>query len=147
MLSEIAEHPTDDKLRAVYADLLQERGDPRGELIALQLAGRDAARVKTLLSAYSQHWVGGLGPVLGEAVFERGFLSRVELTEAPASGFAALVGDPIWATVKQITVFKMLPVLHELFAHPVMRSLERVIADDGSRKRNVPFGAARARRH
>ena len=37
LLAEIYAAPDDDAPRLVYADWLQERGDPRGEFIALQL--------------------------------------------------------------------------------------------------------------
>ena len=37
LLAQIYANPDDDALRAVYADALLERGDPRGELITLQL--------------------------------------------------------------------------------------------------------------
>src|SRR5262249_20747125 len=37
LLAAVYAAPADDAPRAIYADWLQERGDPRGELIALQL--------------------------------------------------------------------------------------------------------------
>jgi uncharacterized protein (TIGR02996 family) len=43
LLAEIRTNPADDRTRLVYADVLQQRGDPRGELIALQLAGDSSA--------------------------------------------------------------------------------------------------------
>ena len=36
LLDEVLGHPDDDVPRRVYADWLSERGDPRGELIAVQ---------------------------------------------------------------------------------------------------------------
>jgi uncharacterized protein (TIGR02996 family) len=38
LLAEIIEHPDEDATRLVYADLLQQKDDPRGELIAVQCA-------------------------------------------------------------------------------------------------------------
>lgn len=38
LFAKVYADPTDDAIRAVLADLLTERGDPRGEFIALQLA-------------------------------------------------------------------------------------------------------------
>jgi uncharacterized protein (TIGR02996 family) len=60
---------------AAYADLLQEAGDPRGELIATQLAlespsldakerRRLTARERKLLRAHEHEWLGSLAPVL-----------------------------------------------------------------------------------
>ncbi|MBA3541481.1 MAG: TIGR02996 domain-containing protein [Deltaproteobacteria bacterium] len=45
LIAAVAEAPDDDAPRLVYADWLMERGDPRGELVALQcaLARADAA--------------------------------------------------------------------------------------------------------
>ncbi len=59
----------------VYADLLEEEGDPRGELIRVQLAledkklraaNRDSlkAREAELLAAHKKEWLGGLAPHL-----------------------------------------------------------------------------------
>lgn len=81
----------------VYADWLLEHGDPRGELITLELemdgANRDekralAARAAALRARYRQHFVGDLAlndgtdnGVLGGAVvtFARGFYDEVKL--------------------------------------------------------------------
>ena len=58
LLAEIYEHPDDDTPRRVYADFLLERGDPRGEFIALQLdRARDVApteRETKLLAKYGK---------------------------------------------------------------------------------------------
>src|SRR5688500_18514450 len=44
----IAQDPDDEEAYLVYADWLAERGDPRGELIAVQHAQRAAATVADL---------------------------------------------------------------------------------------------------
>jgi len=44
LLAELYAHPDDPAPYLVYGDVLQARGDPRGELIALQSTGRDAAQ-------------------------------------------------------------------------------------------------------
>lgn len=67
----IRANPDDDAPRLVYADLLSERGDPRGEFIALQCAGQDAS---ALLELHGAEWAKGL-----EVEFVRGFASRVRL--------------------------------------------------------------------
>lgn len=47
MLAAIEREPEDDALRSVYADWLEERGDPRGEYLRLEIAahGRGELRV------------------------------------------------------------------------------------------------------
>ncbi|MCX5746805.1 MAG: TIGR02996 domain-containing protein [Proteobacteria bacterium] len=68
--------PDDDAPRMVYADALLERGDPRGELIVLQLRGVDPIRQAELVATHQAAWLGALAPALSEVVFERGFLAR-----------------------------------------------------------------------
>jgi uncharacterized protein (TIGR02996 family) len=132
MLAEIAAHPDDLGLRAVYADHLQQRGDPRGELIALQLADREPERQRELIAKHGEAW---LGPLAGVAVadlsrFAGGFLAAVTLaSDAKPAEIAAVVGAPIWATVERLSLGHgdVLPV--ELLRHPVMA---RVVALEGA---------------
>jgi uncharacterized protein (TIGR02996 family) len=56
-LSEILADPDALDARAVYADELVERHDPRGELIQLQLAG-EIARADRLLGRHFRRWFG-----------------------------------------------------------------------------------------
>jgi uncharacterized protein (TIGR02996 family) len=95
LLAAIYADPDDDHPRAVYADLLQQRGDPRGELIALQLAGKDASE---LLRTHADTWLGVLAPyvVVEECTFERGFPSVVTLNGLDLDPIAK---DPAWSTV------------------------------------------------
>jgi uncharacterized protein (TIGR02996 family) len=80
LLAAIYETPDDDAPRAVYADLLTQRGDPRGEFIVAQLQGKNekAERLAArLLKKHRRAWLGALAPyVVGEVYFERGFLAR-----------------------------------------------------------------------
>jgi uncharacterized protein (TIGR02996 family) len=83
---EVIASPNDDGVRAVLADLLQVAGDPRGELISLQLLPiEDAAaldrqdRIQQLLRSHVGEWLGPLRDVAQAARFDRGFLSAVEL--------------------------------------------------------------------
>ena len=80
--------PSDDGPRQVLADALLERGDPRGELIALQLARARgeptvAARETALLREHASEWAGELARA-GTVVFERGFPARLVTTEDPS---------------------------------------------------------------
>ncbi len=51
--------PYDTAAYAVYADFLQDQGDPRGELIALQLANKHAAATK-LIAKHADYFLGPL---------------------------------------------------------------------------------------
>jgi len=83
LLDAILASPEDDGPRAVYADWLQQRGDPRGEHIALQLAGaRDLysvpwARVHELERAHAEAWTPSIvrRVVPGRVNFVRGFIT------------------------------------------------------------------------
>lgn len=83
LFARIYEDPNDDEARVVLADLLQQRNDPRGEFIALQLAryGTDkpsTAREKKLIQQWGRAWLGPLDACLLKEgiVFERGFVTR-----------------------------------------------------------------------
>ncbi len=77
-----AEAPEDLARRSVFADWLLERGDPRGELIALQLAAverpltpKERRREGALVKKHARAWLRsltGLSP-MREPVFARGF--------------------------------------------------------------------------
>jgi uncharacterized protein (TIGR02996 family) len=101
---DIAEHPDDDTPRLVYADWLDEQGDPRGEFIRVQVrltrtAAGDpggaalARREAELLAAHRDDWLGELPAwARGQAtLFQRGFVAALEadVTEL-ARGAAAL---------------------------------------------------------
>jgi uncharacterized protein (TIGR02996 family) len=58
----IAADPFDRQAYAVFGDWLQEQGDPRGELIALQLAYKDKA-AKNLIDEHADYF---LGPLVDE---------------------------------------------------------------------------------
>ena len=76
LIAAILADPDDDAPRAVYADWLTERGDPRGELITVQLAKKQTpalkARADALLAKHKKAWVGRFG---GQKV-EYGFTER-----------------------------------------------------------------------
>jgi uncharacterized protein (TIGR02996 family) len=116
LLAAIYADPASDHARAVYADWLLERGDPRGELIVLQLAGvehpEDVQRERELLQTYARTWRGPLPEDASQIVFKRGF---------PVGAMATgnIDEQPAWATFESITglphgeVFH-LPCLREL---------------------------------
>src|SRR5687768_10033871 len=97
-LQDIVEHAGDDAPRLIYADWLEEHGDPdRAELIRLQcrraqladndaLAGPLAAQEAKLLSQHGQRWRAALPalPGITWGDFSRGFVeaARAESPEA-----------------------------------------------------------------
>ena len=91
-LQAILEDPEADTPRLVYADWLEERGDPRSEFIRVQcelarIGGGDPRsaelgyRQQQLLSAHRAEWLGPLRGVttLYDPTFRRGFLEEMTL--------------------------------------------------------------------
>jgi uncharacterized protein (TIGR02996 family) len=116
-------NPDDDATRGVLGDVLLEQGDPRGELIALQLrTPPDDRRIKALIKRHAPYLLGALAPVLREYTFTRGFLSRAVVkgvsSKAIADAIAGCVGDPLWATVEHLEGGS-----EALVMHPIMRAL------------------------
>lgn len=107
LLARVLENPHDVQARMIYGDALQDRGDPRGELIVLQSSEPTAAsekRVKALLKEHARGWIAPLDLcVRPDSIrFERGFLSacRVEFTTPKQR--SELLRHPLWATVEEI---------------------------------------------
>jgi uncharacterized protein (TIGR02996 family) len=113
--------PDDLAAHHAYADYLQEQGDPRGELIAVQLALEDEARPPAerkplqereaaLLAQHSREWLGTLAPFVldqegvGEwavqndrghaASFARGWVDSLRLFEITSETARALREAP-----------------------------------------------------
>jgi uncharacterized protein (TIGR02996 family) len=104
LLAAIHRDPKDLAARAVYADLLQELGDPRGEYIALQLragAGKPSEREIELATRYRAAWLGPLDKVVAKkSRFQNGFL-YVVVTKAYRDKLPVDVLDhPEWRTVE-----------------------------------------------
>src|SRR4051794_1631892 len=95
-LDDIIEHPDDDTPRLIYADWLDDQGDPasaaRAEFIRVQcrlsanqgMQGTRALfqRQRDILAEYEQQWASDFGVPLEEWRFERGFLSAVRIEVA-----------------------------------------------------------------
>jgi uncharacterized protein (TIGR02996 family) len=76
---QIVAAPEDLGLRRVYADMLVERGAPRGEFIHLQLAPQSLeveAAAQRLLERYFDHWVRPVRGSPAEVKFVRGFVEE-----------------------------------------------------------------------
>lgn len=128
-IAQVLEDPDDDGPRMVYGDWLQERGDPRGEFIALQFRkhrGRitqpEGKRMNALLADYQHVWLGGLDrPGVVPLVYERGFASEIQLG-------TGMDDDPDWATVRKIQLASYVPgvELTPVVTQPSMRSLREL---------------------
>ncbi|MEO8701061.1 MAG: hypothetical protein ABI867_13515 [Kofleriaceae bacterium] len=135
LLAEHAADPADLGLRGVLADVLVEAGDPRGELITLQLAiaggsrnAKAASRVSELLALHADRFTGPLPGVDARTrVFERGFL--VALTTAPVTEpLRACVHRREWTTLERLglaatdfdptELIRRMPLLHHLETTP-----------------------------
>ena len=80
----IVADPDNDAAYAVYGDWLEHRGDPRGPLIALQLAARGdpklEAAVKKHLDAHADYFLGELAALgTGAVTWARGFIDKIYL--------------------------------------------------------------------
>ena len=100
--------PHDIGPRAVYGDALLEAGDPRGELIALQLARRPrrapSERELELLARHGQSWAGPLAALAapGSLRFTAGFLSGLEIIRH--QGLPRLLTAREWSTLRGLDI-------------------------------------------
>lgn len=103
LLARIYAAPEDDHPRAVYADWLSERGDPRGEFITLQLAG-ETKRAQKLLKGNELAWAGPIADALAKKglVYERGFVARAQTKFKNPKVVTDLGDAPEWATLVEI---------------------------------------------
>lgn len=136
-------NPDDDEPRAVLADLLQARGDPRGELIALQLAvaaGRASddgdARIEALVRDHGRAWLGPLAAIALRAELRRGFPARLELAGAdrvdPAR-WESVVEERALATVEELIPGQCSGARYaELIASPASTALRRIEVFDAA---------------
>lgn len=111
-LQAILENPDDDTPRLIYADWLEERGDPRGEFIRIQchlatMSADDERRSRLeqhereLLAHHQDRWLGELRPLLSGWMFRRGFLDSITV---PAATYMQREAIPRPATVRSILV-------------------------------------------
>ncbi len=128
LLAQVAANLADDGPRTVLADHWIENGDPRGELVALQLRGRKPGR--TLLRAVDAT-LGELARVTKNRVYARGFLDTIELMNnacADSSVWHAAAHAPQLATVREIAKGAANETLYAMFVgSPEARSLATLV--------------------
>jgi uncharacterized protein (TIGR02996 family) len=159
---EVVASPNDDGVRAVLADLLQAAGDPRGELISLQLlSAEDAAaihrqdRIQQLLRDHAGDWLGPLRDIAQAARFDRGFLGALEIEakwpadsprwERPLANRTLLTvtelpqpTHPTWSTPSELRG----AVYARFMTSPVMAALRRIDVFDLESVRGLETCAA-----
>jgi len=117
--------------RMVLADWLQEAGDPRGELMALQLrlatTPDDAqllARERRLFERHRRHFFGALEPDRGSVVWRAGFIDTVRCDVAD---LVAILGHPSLRMLRTLAVYfsgDQLEQLARLQLPPTLTTLE-----------------------
>ncbi len=144
LYAEVYAKPADLDARAVLADHLMERRDPRGEFIALQLAApegrsRIGARESELQRRHYGEWLGRLAPLLQDGVlFRRGFPRRVRTVKAWPG--PEILDYPEWSTVQHLGS-DWVP----LITHPNMKSLRRLSITASTFERLLDGGQAMPR--
>jgi uncharacterized protein (TIGR02996 family) len=134
LLEAVYAAPDDDGPRLVYADWLQERGDPWGELIVLQLAkneGKPAkaanARMREIVEKHARARLEGLPLELDSVMIARGFPDRaVVISDTTVDRRNS---DPRWRTFRELAFpyWYDAGIALDMLADPVKRSLRRII--------------------
>jgi uncharacterized protein (TIGR02996 family) len=123
LVAAIERDPYDPRSYAVYGDWLQQRGDPRGELIALQLAAADdpalAAAANKFLVRHRNHFMPGS---TRESVrWRNGFIRRVTISpfaKRKADVLDEILGHPSGRFVAELAIG---------YDQPEIGGLQRVI--------------------
>ncbi len=135
LLREVYAHPQDDGVRAVLADALLAAGDPRGELIALQLdlaipghtSDQKLDRVEELLRTHGAEWLGELARVQSSARFTRGFVSELTLGRAPWTAIQRRAHDRELGTIESLAASWGFETAYAQFVtSPMMRALRQI---------------------
>jgi uncharacterized protein (TIGR02996 family) len=129
----LVEDPDDLSAHMAYADHLAEQGDPRGELIQIQLALEDEsrkpaerkrlrAREEELLTLHGHQWLGETGRFLWgkwcgpdkpwRYSFARGWLDTVRVLPGPEEALEILARAP------EIRLLRRLEVVYDMRYHP-----------------------------
>jgi type IV pilus assembly protein PilB len=112
-LRAVIENPDDDAPRLVYADWLDEQGDPRGEFIHAQCEmGRQSCcgvpyfklrrKALRLLRRHGREWVRPFQGLVRRSWFRRGFVEQV--AAAPERYAAAVASLPTLTPVRRVLV-------------------------------------------
>lgn len=154
MLAAIQADPDDDAAYLVYADWLQEQGDPRGELMVIQYAARRSgahARVAARVVAHfkDQLLPRGCDTDAFRLRWELGFIEGARISGYPgAAALAGLLSHPSARVLRELSVDAglfcrvMLDGDHRGLPCLKILKLDSVNADEAKRLRAVLEGAA-----
>lgn len=107
LLADVYADPSSTPKRLVYADALQELGDPGGEFVMLQcsraLDGPVTARERALLRNHGRSWLGDLEKFVDTKTveFRRGFLAVAKVRAAH------VLAEPDWATIEALDLSEL----------------------------------------
>lgn len=139
-LERVLAQPDSDDERLVYADMLLERGDIRGEFIVLQMQKKSTypqeARMRKILREHSDAFVAPLEGIVSKIgrEFARGFLSRCMIREYREDELRRLANDRMWATVDEVHG----PAI--IYRSPALVSLKSVFASQSDDLLTVLLG-------
>src|SRR5262245_58194484 len=107
---ELVSRPDDIELRLVIADRLQDAGDPRGELIAVQCALAEArdpgerARLRARETELVRGGLPGLDPAAVELEWRLGFVRAATVLDRPCELVPALLAHPAARLIEELAV-------------------------------------------
>jgi len=117
-----------DAPRAIYADALQDAGNPRGEFITLQLTNPGTRREKQLQRANERAWLGPLDKAVQKSglVWRRGFPATAKLAWRSMKQLSP--SDRGWHTLEEIDVGEAWgeDLIAWLATLPQLRKVERL---------------------
>ncbi|MDP1826570.1 MAG: hypothetical protein Q8L48_25090 [Archangium sp.] len=155
LLEQVLAAPERLELRHVWADALLERGDPRGEFVALQLKAsdglttpKDQDRRNALQRKHQRAWLGPLADVLMASTvrFEAGCLVEAQLgplSAASPEAWRRLSGERSLVTVKRLRRNSNVDVYMSFLTSPMLSALEAVeVANNPMLERVVESKAA-----
>lgn len=91
----IFDAPDDDAPRLVYADWLQDREDPRGQLIALQTHQPDHPQAAALIARWRYQWLhDDQLPIAWRSELARGFFTSIDLHAPSEAHLAQFLAAP-----------------------------------------------------
>ncbi|MBT3222029.1 MAG: TIGR02996 domain-containing protein, partial [Proteobacteria bacterium] len=111
LLATVAKNYEDDAPRQVYADVLTELDDPRGEFILLQIAQKNGTstrdgnkRAKALLKEHAAQWTQRIAPAIRLRAndFQRGFLTSCRIVRSDLDTLRLVASAPDWGTVYEV---------------------------------------------
>lgn len=130
LLSDVIQNPYDDAPRLRYAEWLEERGDPRGEFIRIQveLSSNDGVarkrrarlhlRENDLLDQHEEDWAADVAPLVESYRFDRGFVSGATIS---TEVFLEKPGEILdLAPIVYISLNGVRDHLDELFSSPYL---------------------------